>query len=149
MTGDQEPEETLMSPVITMYSNVIFPCPRRHFSSNCSSNGKSYVPGVNEPVRGRRWETHIGVILEVCDVPVDSFGDFLDQLTFGHRFCLGLVILGRELSAYLLTTAQFWTFNLYAPALTLPLDFHSPWPAASVSSRHRCWKGTLETGYRR
>jgi len=68
------------------------------------------------------------VSFEVCNVPLDAFGNFLDQLTFGYRFCLNLVVPGRELSMYLLATAQFWTFNLYTPALTLPLDFHSPCP---------------------
>lgn len=110
---------------------------------------REQLPGVNKPVQGRRLKSHIGVIFEVCDVPADPLGDFLDQLTFGHRFCFGLVVLGRELSTYLLTTAEFWTFNLYAPALTSPFDFHPSWPVASVPSRHRCWKGTPETGDRR
>lgn len=110
---------------------------------------REQLPGVNKPVRGRRLKTHIGVTFEVCDVPADPLGDFLDQLTFGHRFCFGLVVLGRELSTYLLTAAEFRTFALYAPALTSPLDFHSPWPVSSVSSRRRYWKGTPETGDRR
>jgi hypothetical protein len=68
------------------------------------------------------------------------------SLLVGHRFCLGLVVLGRELSAYFLVTVQLSAFNLYTPALTSPLVYHPSWPVASVSSQHRCWKGTPETG---
>jgi len=84
-------------------------------------------------------------------VPLDTLGDFLDQLTLGYRFRLLLVVLGRELSVYLLATVQFWIFNLYTPALTSPFDFHSPfpWPVASSSSQHRCWMDTQETGRER
>jgi hypothetical protein len=105
--------------------------------------------GVNGPVRGRRLETHFAIILEVCNVPLDAFGDFLGQFTCGHRYCPALVALGRELFAYFLITAQLWTFNLYTPALSSPLVYHPPRPVASVSSQHRCWKGTPETGEKR
>ena len=47
MMGDQEPEETLTSPVITICSNFICPCPRRHCWSTRSLNGNSYSVSVN------------------------------------------------------------------------------------------------------
>ena len=42
MMGDQEPGETLTKPMITMWSNIILPCPRHHCSSTRVSNGNSY-----------------------------------------------------------------------------------------------------------
>lgn len=62
---------------------------------------REQLPSLNEPVRGRKMETHVAVCLEVRNMPFDTLGDFLNQLTFGHRFCLNLVVLGRELSVYL------------------------------------------------
>ena len=47
MIGDQEPEETLVSPVITMRSMSIPPCPRRHCWPTRSSNGNDYSASAN------------------------------------------------------------------------------------------------------
>ena len=44
--GDHEPEETFSSAVITMCSNFILPCPRRHSSPTWTSNGNSYPVSV-------------------------------------------------------------------------------------------------------
>ena len=52
MVGDQEPAETLTSPVITMRSKFIRPCPRRHCWSHWSSNGNNCSTSADLCKRG-------------------------------------------------------------------------------------------------
>lgn len=80
MMGDQEPEETLTRSIITIWSTVIFPCPRRHCSPASSSNGNNYRVVGQQAVREKRSQTHITVSLEVRDMPLDAFGNLLSQL---------------------------------------------------------------------
>lgn len=39
---------------------------------------------VNEPVWEERSQTHITVSLELFNIPLDAFGNFLDQLALGY-----------------------------------------------------------------
>jgi len=79
-------------------------------------------------------------------MPFDTLGDFLGQFTFGHGSWRILVVLGGELSVCLLAMRRSWTFTLYTPALISPLAFRPSPQIPSVSSQHRYWEGTLETG---
>jgi len=62
---------------------------------------REQLTGISGPVGGRL-ATHVTVILEVSDVPLDTVRDFLGQFSFGHWIWRNLVVLGRELLVFLL-----------------------------------------------
>ena len=128
MIGDQEPEETLAIPMITICSNSIRPCPRRHCWSTLSSNGNSCSASAN--VYEGELPTYNAISLEIFDMPFNALGEFLDQLTLGHRFWWSLVIIGGELSARLLAMGRTPT-----RLLTPPTCLHCPWLHPSMTLR--------------
>jgi len=58
---------------------------------------REQLSGISEPVQGKRIPTHITIIPEVPDMPLDTLGDFLGQFAFGNGIWRNLVVLGREL----------------------------------------------------
>ena len=110
--GDQELKETLTSPVTTMRSGFISPCPRRHRSPNRSSNGNSYLTSANSCERGLT--THVAISLDICNMPFDALADFQDQLGLGHRFRRNLVSTGpnRFASGHTFTKSLIFPFDI-------------------------------------
>jgi len=145
MVGAQEPEETLSSPVISIYSNFIFPCPRRHLSSTWWLNGNNCPTSVSlcegeETGNSHRYYTRGLVCATGCAWRVPGPTYFWEWVF--AELCSPLWRATRIVSH-----GKSWTFNLpYAPSSILPLTFCPSLPIVSASSRHRCWKGTPETG---
>lgn len=69
--------------------------------------------------------THVAVLLEVCNMPSDALGDFLEQLVFGHWTVRRLAVFGGHLSMHSLAMRRCPLIFalLYTPALILWLAF--------------------------
>jgi len=141
MMGDQEPGETLTKPMITMWSNLIFPCPRRHCSSTRISNGNSYRKQSINPYERRRYEltsllasrssichlTHLAtswtsllLVIELAASPrflVESYPTFLvrrDPLHFQPtRTCMDLALVLPSFSAFCSSTFSSLVLETY------------------------------------